>query len=159
MFISKIYAHYVPSAEYKSNYTYKEANTDDGVIISAFDEKNKKVGSITFIDQYVQEDGWPFDMYQDQPFYAKITDHEMVICIQDLSVLEQQRNKGIAGELMKRAMSSIKKKYSGFPIYINASPYGISISLESLISFYTKFGFKVLKRYPEYRNALLWRDK
>jgi hypothetical protein len=33
------------------------------------------------------------------------------------------------------------------------------MGLDQLVSFYERFGFKMLKRYPEFKNALLWKAK
>lgn len=153
---AKIIQHYV-----LAEYAYKRKQEDGDVLIKAYDVDKKEVGSITFAEEYVDDDGdYPFGPYRDQPFFEKITGHEVVVNIRDLHVKPEHKGKGIASELMKRAMKAIKAKFSGVPIYINASPYGDSnnISLESLIAFYSKFGFKVLKRYVEHRNALLWHD-
>lgn len=155
---AKMLQHYVIA---EASYTYRAKKDDGDFLVKAYDEDKKEVGSITFAEEYVDDDGdYPFGSYKDQPFFEKITSHEVVVNIRDLHVKPEHKGKGIAGELMKRAMKAIKAKFSGVPTYINASPYGDgnNIGLESLVAFYTKFGFKVLKRYVEHRNALLWRD-
>jgi len=148
----------------KANFEYKIESEEGDIEIVAYDE-DKKAGSLTITVQYVDseksEHSFPFGAYVEQPFFDDISDHEYVINIQDLSVEKEYQKKGIASELMKKGMAEIKSRYPNVPVYINASPYGgkANISLDALTNFYKKFGFKVLTKYSEYRNALLWRDK
>jgi len=153
MYSCRINQHYVIA---EAVYTYKLKQEDGDITIRAYDEAKKEAGSLTFLEEYV-DDG-TFDPYEDQPFYEKISEHETVVNIRDLHVEPAYRSSGIASTLMKRALKAIKSRFSGVPIYINASPYGESLSLDTLVAFYTKFGFKVLKKYTEHRNALLWQD-
>ena len=127
--------------EKNETYTYKLSNEDGDTVIRAYENKNQ-VGSLLFTGEYVEEDGeHPFGPYRDQPFFETICDHETVVNIQDLKVTPEHRSKGVASELMKRAMKAIKSKYPpNTPVYINATPYGSekgkSIDLETLIEFY-----------------------
>lgn len=142
---------------------YKTENEDDNLKIVAY-AGNKKVGSLTVATQYVDDEeseySYPFGAYVEEPFFEEITSHEYVINIEDLHIEKEYQKMGIASELMKRGMAEIKSRYSNVPVYINASPYGqgFNIGLDALIDFYKKFGFKVLKKYSQHRNALLWKD-
>jgi GNAT superfamily N-acetyltransferase len=148
----------------KSKLQFKISDEEDQLYIRALDGK-KDAGEILIAEEYIQEqedDGscYPFDAYEDPKIWKKVCNNEMVINIQHLEVQPAYRGKGIATALMKLAMKEIKSRFSGYPIYINASPMGAEtgLSFEPLVDFYKKFGFKVLKKYPEHRNALLWRD-
>lgn len=134
--------------------------TDDGFEILAYVD-GEIAGNVTVTQEYIDSGGecYPFQPYEDEPFYKDICDHESVTQISILSVEKEQTGKGIATELMKRAMKEIKKRYAGDPVYINASPMGDVVGLSDLVSFYKTYGFKVLKTYPQHRNALLWKDK
>lgn len=146
----------------KSDIQYKLSEEDDGVKIRAFKNK-KEAGEILIVQEYVGSGGdcYPFEPYEDQPFYDKICDNENVTNIQHLEVKPKYRGIGIATSLMQQAMKYIKTRYKGDPVYINASPMGgdTGLSFGPLVDFYRKFGFKVLKEYPEHRNALLWRQR
>jgi GNAT superfamily N-acetyltransferase len=147
----------------KSKIQLKTSEEEDELHIRAFDGK-KEVGEIIMAQEYIQEeDGggcYPFDAYEDPAVWEKVCDNEMVVNIQNLEVEPAYRGKGVATALMKLAMKEIKSRFKGYPIYINASPMGMEagLSFEPLVDFYKKFGFKVLKKYPEHRNALLWRQ-
>lgn len=126
--------------------------------------KYQKAGELLIKGEYVNgeedENSYPFGAYCDQPFFQDLLANEMVINIQHLEVEEEFRGQGVAKALMDRGMKEIKKKFPGDPIYINASPMGSGerISLDALIDFYKKYGFKELVRYPEHQNALLWKE-
>lgn len=136
-----------------------EDNEGDFEIVAYVGDET--AGSVAVASEYVGGGGdcYPFEPYQEEPFFKDICDHELVTSIQTLSVDDKFTGKGIATELMKRAMKEIKKRYSKFPVYINASPMGDVVGLSDLVSFYKTYGFKLLKTYPEHRNALLWKDK
>jgi GNAT superfamily N-acetyltransferase len=132
--------------------------TDDGFEIVAY-VKKEIAGNITVAMEYLESDCYAFSPYKGEKFYDDICSNPEVINIQLLEVEDAYTGKGIASELMTRAMKEIKKKYAGMPVYINASPMGDVVGLNDLISFYKKYGFKLLKTYPQYRNALLWKDR
>lgn len=134
--------------------------TDDGFEIIAYID-GEIAGNVIIVMEYVGSGGdcYPFQPYEEEPFYKDICDHEEVVSIQTVEVLEKHGGQGIASELMSRAMKEIKKKYAGIPVYINASPMGDVVGLDSLVKFYSSYGFKLLKKYPQWRNALLWKDK
>lgn len=151
--------------KYQINAFQIEIEKDEGDIKFVATEDGEEAGSLTIAVQYLDseksEHSFPFGPYSEEPFFDDISKHEYVINIEDLSVEKEYQKKGVASELMKRGMAEIKSRYPNVPVYINASPYGgkSNISLEALITFYKKFGFKVLTKYSEHRNALLWRDK
>jgi GNAT superfamily N-acetyltransferase len=138
---------------------YSVEENEDGFTISAM-LGGKEVGTITVKQEYVGSggDGYPFEPYKAEPFYDEITDHDFVIAIDHLKVEPDQRGQGIGKALMDKAMQEIGNAYNGVPVYINASPMGMDITLEKLIQFYQKEGFKLLKAYPQHRNALMWYD-
>lgn len=143
--------------------TYEEDQEDNEHRIDALVD-GKVIGHITFVTQPVDGDedepGFPFDAYKDagKKILKTLYAHEEVVNLQHLEVNKDFRKQGVAKELMTRALEAIKKHYSGEPIYINASPMGNVMSLDTLVNFYTQYGFKVLKKYPEHRNALLWKE-
>jgi GNAT superfamily N-acetyltransferase len=122
-------------------------------------KKDKRVASITVKEEFL-DDGecYYFSPYKDEPFFEDLCSNEMVIAIEHLAVEPVWRGRGYAEALMTRAMKEIKRKYSGVPITINASPLDNALSLSDLVAFYKRFGFKLLKSYPEHRNALLWKE-
>jgi len=139
-------------------FTRKES---DGKLIIYAKDGDKNIGEVVIYDEYLDAGGecWPFSPYEGEKFYEDICGYEVVVNIQHLKVEPEYRGEGLASQLMDKAMKHAKKRWPGEPAYINASPMGGSISLEDLITFYKKYGFKVLKKYPEHRNALLWKDK
>ena len=150
--------------EIKSSIQYKIDDEEDLNVI-AYDDNETEIGSLTIQYQYVDDEksehSYPFGTYFEEPFFNDIISHGEVINIQDVHVEKEYQKQGIALELMKKGMAEIKSRYPNIPIYINASPYGNggNMSLATLVNFYKKFGFKVLKEYSQHRNALLWKNK
>jgi GNAT superfamily N-acetyltransferase len=100
-----------------------------------------------------------FVPYKEEPFFSEIIDYDEVVNLQHLEVEPEFRGQGVATKLMKAGLKEAKKRWSGIPCYINASPMGGVMGLDQLVSFYEQFGFKTLQRYPEFKNALLWKAK
>lgn len=132
----------------------KVEKEDDSITFTIGDD----AGVLVLEEQHVSDD-FPFGSYEKEKFYEKITDHDRVISIQLLEVKPDSRGQGYARMLMEKAIAYIKKAFPNTPVYINASPMGFAIGLQELVEFYKSYGFKVLKTYTKYKNALLWRDK
>lgn len=71
--------------------------------------------------------------------------YDTIVNIDGLIVKKEYRNLGIAKQLMRKSIELMKMK--GFNIfYLNACPIGDKeLKLDSLINFYTKFGFNIIK--------------
>ena len=139
--------------------TYKSKRGDDSDIRIVAIKNKKEIGEIIVNFQSLDDDCFQFSPYEGLPFHEDICSYSDVVIFEHLEVKEEARGQGVAKELFTRAMKEAKKKYSGFPAYINASPLAEAIDLVDLVNFYKKFGFKVLKTFPEYNNAALWKDK
>lgn len=97
-----------------------------------------------------------FEPYAHEPVYDELlADIDMCLCIQSLEIDAKYRNAGLGSELMRRAMAAMAARYPGVPCYLNASPMGNCMDLDTLVEFYAKFGFKMLLKYARHRNALL----
>ncbi len=143
-------------------YEVKDLSGETGFEISALKD-GEKVGRIIAAEEYngdSSDECFAFEPYKTEPFYDDVCSHESFVIIQLLEVDPEARGEGVATGLMQRSMKEIEKRFSGTPVFINASPMGTSggMGLEALVQFYQKFGFKVLKKYPQFRNAALWRE-
>lgn len=154
----------VVEAAKESRFHWKKKDTGDGFEIDVFDVKNDElVGNITVVNEYVgDEDDVEnsfFMPYKDEPFIHKLMKHENVTDIRSLNVEENYRGQGVGKYIYNLALQEIKKRYPDAPVFINASPHGdTDMALDDLIEFYTRAGFKVLKRYDQHRNATLWME-
>lgn len=142
------------SDEKKFKWTRKK--TDEGFDINVTTIKDgSEVGSIIVEFMYVNEE--EFTPYEGEPFYADLMATEMMVNIVSLEVNEKFQGQGVAKYILNLAIDEIKKRYSGYPVFINASPTGShGINLDDLIKFYQRAGFKVLKKYPKFKNAALF---
>jgi ribosomal protein S18 acetylase RimI-like enzyme len=145
-------------AKKKLSFNLEKEEDSNGFQFVAYDGDHK-AGSVHVVLEYPDDNCYAFSPYEGEDFYDEICDNNMVVNIQHLEVKPEYRNQGIAQKMVEKALSEIKKEYSSIPVYINASPTGGIMSLTDLVNFYKKFGFKVLKTYPQHRNALLWKDK
>lgn len=142
----------------------KETGDGDGFEINVKDVKSgKHVGNIAVVHEYVGDaddiDNSLFMPYKDEPFIDKLLENEYVTDIRSLDVEPEYQGQGVAKYIYNLALQEIKKVWPDAPIIINASPMGDEgLEFNDLIAFYKKAGFKVLKRFDEHRNALLWLD-
>ena len=138
-----------------ANFKWTKERTDDGFEINVSDIKTgDHVGNVIISQEYGEEQ---FAPYEDRPFYNKLVDNEVTTNIQSLDVEDKYQGKGVATNIMNIAISEIKKQYPDDPVFCNASPMGDSgLGFDELVRFYQKFGFKVLGKFPEYKNAALF---
>ncbi len=127
-----------------SKFKYKRENSNK-VLISAY-YNNDKIAelSLSFVINgydFVADDG------VSKEEYIQMFPQDKFALIGNLEILNH-RYKGVAKELMKRAIA--KSKQQGFDkMYLNAIPMGSKgLSLANLVGFYKSFGFKEIKQKP-----------
>lgn len=87
--------------------------------------------------------------------YIDIINDDDFIMIETLKVMDTHRKKGYATKLMFYILDWVKSLGIN-KIYLNASPMGNHIDLDSLVSFYKKFGFKeIVSKYDNNKEMLL----
>lgn len=113
-------------------------------------ENNEKVGSVTIeepVDKY-----YYFEDDMSEEKYDKIFPEEFAT-IQDLRVDTNHTEKGIGTQLMNKALDFIKNTMKVKIVFLNASPMDHkALSIEPLINFYKKFGFKVFLRKKDWTD-------
>lgn len=137
-------------------YTYKLIENDEDSNPGFTIEARYKGQRIGHVDVTLECGGYGFTPYEDHPCFKIVGDLEETMCIETLSVDEIHRGIGLATQLMKRAMRYMAAAYEGLPCYLNASPMGDCMELDTLVEFYNKFGFTTIASFPQNRNALLF---
>lgn len=95
------------------------------------------------------------DFFTEKQYEKKFGDTKRNMAkIEDLRTDPDMQQEGIGSYLMEQILKDLKKR--GFDkVYLNASPIGTirnKISLEKLVSFYKKFGFKEIDKVRGNRN-------
>ena len=76
--------------------------------------------------------------------YDKIFPNDSYVKIESLDVIDDEKGKGYAKQLLDKARSQAKKDGEKV-MYLNASPKGFTgLSLNDLVGFYKAYGFEVL---------------
>lgn len=137
---------------------YKSLYEDGELNISA-NKGKEEVGHLVINEDYELEDYLsPYKRDLPKDVYDEISGHDRGIKVEYLEVNPEAQHQGIGFSLMLKGLEESKKIFGGdTPAYINASPMGIPgkiISLNDLINFYSKFGFKEIIRYED--DALLY---
>ena len=88
------------------------------------------------IDAYYELD----DIMTEDEFYELFPD-DTIIKLEYLKVDDNYMNMGIGHKLMKYGMDDLKDDKQ---FYLNASPMGNYIDVETLSNFYKKYGFEIL---------------
>lgn len=127
-------------------FDYNEDEDGDRVTISAI--KNGNVVGRVII-------GFIFDAYREfedliesgeftEKEYYKIFPNDTFAQIEYLDVVDNEKGKGYAKQLMETAMNHIKSKGESV-VYLNASPMGFTgLNINNLVGFYKSFGFQEL---------------
>lgn len=140
-------------------YTYKTVKEDengDRRTIIAYDGKNK-VGSLTI--ELMVNAQWYFEDEFSEDEYDKMFPNDEVFKIEHLEVNDTYKGKGIAKELMKKAID-LAKKLNYQNVYLNASPMGNKgLDLPNLVDFYKSFGFEEILDQGGNVQMLLWLNK
>jgi hypothetical protein len=124
-------------------FNFKTEQDDENTKITA--TKNKVLaGSITFQSVFGDSGWYWFDGILTEDQYDDLFEGKNYVIIEHIKVYGDKRL-GLGTELMTRALDYIQKKTGAKLIVLNASPLGSEITLENLVSFYKKFGFKVFK--------------
>ncbi len=139
------------------NYAVKIENDDeegDRISVVLY---NTNIDMPYLIGKLVFEKTWNgLDMIGvvDEDRYNEIFPDDEYVKIEHLKIEEHYAQKGFGRILMEEAIKEIKEtKFNR--IYINASPMGSRIPLDSLIDFYESLGFKILFN-KESRNAEMY---
>lgn len=125
-------------------YTYTVV--DDNVTINAIKNRNM-IGKISFefiFDAYREfEDLIQRGEMTDQE-YETIFPNDRFVKIDYLNIIDGEKGKGYAKELMKKAIA-YAKEHGERVLYLNASPMGFSgLNINDLTGFYNTFGFQTL---------------
>ena len=121
----------------KVKFTLKQDSEDTKVIIATYN--SLEIGKIEFA--YVSGFYFNFKEYFTEEQYDEMFPKDEFAEILWIKVKSEQ-NKGVASELMRKALNVIKK--DGYDrVYLNASPIkGAGLYLDDLVGFYKKYGFK-----------------
>lgn len=119
---------------------------DDNVTINAIMDR-KIIGKISFefvFDAYREfEDLIEKGEMTDQE-YESIFPNDRFVKIDYLNVVDGEKGKGYAKQLMQKAIS-YAKEHGERVMYLNASPMGYSgLNISDLTGFYNTFGFQTL---------------
>jgi GNAT superfamily N-acetyltransferase len=119
---------------------------DDNVTINAIKNRNI-IGKISFefvFDAYREfEDLIEKGEMTDQE-YESIFPNDRFVKIDYLNVIDGEKGKGYAKQLMQKAIS-YAKEHGETVMYLNASPMGFSgLNINDLTGFYNTFGFQTL---------------
>lgn len=126
----------------KESLTYKTDSLEDSYTIEGYLDGDL-VGSVTFEIIY---NGYKYEFYDIIPedLYDKIFGGDPLVHIVDLNVDDYYQNSGFGTQLFIKALNKIKE-LGLTKMYLNANPKGYGLNLSSLVEFYKKFGFKILK--------------
>lgn len=119
---------------------------DDNVTINIIKNRNI-IGNISFefvIDAYREfEDLIEKGEMTDQE-YETIFPNDRFVKIDYLNIIDGEKGKGYAKQLMEKAIS-YAKEHGETVMYLNASPMGFSgLNISDLTGFYNTFGFQTL---------------
>lgn len=110
-----------------------------------------ELGDTCYIDVIEMENAYENDFkdYMSYDKYLDIFKKDTIYCIEMLNVTAKSRGKGYAKSLIKESIDYAKKL--GYEvIYLNASPVGHSIDLDSLVKLYNRFGFEVIEELDKW---------
>ena len=90
----------------------------------------------------------------DEDEYLQLFRGDSFYEIEHIEVDKKSGNKGYGGKLIKKAIEAVKGK-GGKAIYLNASPIKHeSLDLDTLVNFYSKFGFKTIVEIESSENNI-----
>ncbi len=120
---------------------FHEVNDGGRLILLLMDGKS----SIGYINIDLITNGYEmFEEFMSEDEYLKLFRGDSFYEIEHLEVDKKHVDGGFGTKLIKKAIETIKSK-GGKAIYLNASPVKHeSLDLDTLVNFYSKFGFKVI---------------
>jgi GNAT superfamily N-acetyltransferase len=123
---------------------------EDRITITGFINEGDIVGSVILereFDAYYEFEG---EMSEDD-FYEIFEDGNF-IKIEYIKIEDKYKNKGYGKLLLTKAIDYVKEIGESV-IYLNASPMGnTGLALPELVSFYKKFGFKIIPQLNKYKE-------
>jgi len=123
---------------------------EDRITITGFINEGDIVGSVILereFDAYYEFEG---EMSEDD-FYEIFEDGNF-IKIEYIKIEDKYKNKGYGKLLLSKAIDYVKEIGESV-IYLNASPMGnTGLALPELVSFYKKFGFKIIPQLNKYKE-------
>jgi GNAT superfamily N-acetyltransferase len=130
---------------------FHEVN-DSGRMIFMLMNNRTSIGYINI--DYIPNGYDKFDEYMDEDEYLQLFRGDSFYEIEHIEVDKKSGNKGYGGKLIKKAIEAVKGK-GGKAIYLNASPIKHeSLDLDTLVNFYSKFGFKTIVEIESSENNI-----
>ena len=149
---------YIKLFEENPIFKFKIEKDDDNFEVKVFFEGREKIlaGSITF-QKLFGDSGWYwFEGLLTQDQYDDLFEDIPFVILEHIKVDKYFQKSGLGSELMNRALELISKMGIKL-IVLNASPLGDDISLDNLVSFYKKFGFKIFRKQGK-NNIMIKRN-